>query len=86
MLMTPATSTMQGLGWVDDSLHYGSGGPGALGTAFSKGDTLCLALFKTEAVDPALCPGNEPISMCWSRLAPEQMKYSATFNCSTYMP
>ena len=84
-LESPAISTLQGLGWMDD-IYYGSGGAGSLGMGFRKVDTLCLVNFKMEEIDPSLCPGNEPISACWARLAPEQMKYTATFNCSTYHP
>jgi hypothetical protein len=85
IFITPGISTLQSSGWVDD-MNYGLGGAGVIGGGFRKGDTLCLTLFKMEESDPALCPGNEPVSDCWARLAPEQMIYTATFNCSTYIP
>lgn len=84
-LERPAISTMQELGWTED-MYYGSGGPGGIGFGFRKEDSLCLAHFEMREIDHSLCPGNEPISACWARLAPEQMKYTATFNCSTYYP
>lgn len=84
-LMNPAKGVMDGQGWTIDQA-YGVAGAGAIGWAYRKDATICMTVFSMQETDPALCPGNEPVSVCWSRLAPEQLKYSAKLNCSTYVP
>jgi hypothetical protein len=84
-LYDPAQTTLQGLGWVEDT-SYGAGGPLALATGYRKETALCLVSVKGVPVDRALCPSDQPIGMCWEKLTPEQKILTLNLNCSVYNP
>jgi hypothetical protein len=80
-----AMSTLISQGWVEDT-RYGAGGATGIQTGIRKDATLCLIGYSREPIDRALCSADEPISMCFDKLAPEQIIYKLTLTCSTYFP
>ena len=82
-LSEPVEDAMENLGWQQDS-RYGAAGVGGYQIAYAKGKNLCFMMVSTEPSDPSLCPLNsgEPITVCWSKLPPEQMLVSVTLNCA----
>ena len=79
------TSMLTSQGWVE-YINYGAGGATGLVTAFRKDTTLCLVAYERQPIDRALCSAGESISMCFDKLAPEQIVYTLTLTCSTYFP
>ncbi len=84
-LVNPVASALLAAGWTED-LAYGAGGAGGYGTAFRKDSTLCLTLVESKPSDPALCPADQPMAVCWANLLPQQKTFNLTLNCATYVP
>lgn len=80
-----AMATLISQGWVEDT-RYGAGGATGIQTGIRKDATLCLIGYAREPIDRALCSAGESISMCFDKLAPEQILYKMTLTCSTYFP
>jgi hypothetical protein len=80
-LSKPVEDTLTGLGWQQDT-RYGASGAGSYAMAYSKGKDLCLMVVASKPSDSSLCPGNEPFTVCWDRLTPEQKTFNLTLNCA----
>ncbi|MCJ7432503.1 MAG: hypothetical protein MUO77_03355 [Anaerolineales bacterium] len=80
-LSQPVEATLVSLGWQQDA-RYGAGGAGGYAIAYAKGKNLCLLVVESAPSDSSLCPGNEPFTVCWDRLAPEQKIFNLTLNCA----
>ena len=75
------------LGWTNDPsapacLGVGGAGPGANNYCYTQADAFCELFVHTDAIDAALCSDDEPISMCFERLAPEQIIYTVELTCA----
>ncbi len=66
------------LGWTEDNINYGAGGPTGMATGFTKGGALGLLSVGWRPSADANCPKDQPISMC--PLTPEQHLYDVTFD------
>lgn len=77
-LSQPVEATLVSLGWQQDA-RYGAGG---YATAYAKSKNLCLLVVESAPSDSSLCPGNEPFTVCWDRLTPEQKIFNLTLNCA----
>jgi hypothetical protein len=76
-----------GRGWMEDltapaCLGTGGWGPGASASCYTKADALCEVFVHIDPVDASLCSDDEPITVCFSRLAPEQIVYSIHLTCT----
>jgi hypothetical protein len=68
------------LGWTEDSINYGAGGPTGMATGFHKGGALGLLSVGWRPSEDANCPQDQPIGMC--NLTPEQMLFDVTFDAA----
>jgi hypothetical protein len=86
---TGATYTMPGpfntlvslvptLGWTEDGINYGAGGPTGMSTGYHKGGALGLLSVGWHPSADANCPKDQPIGMC--ALTPEQKIFDVTFD------
>jgi hypothetical protein len=78
---------LEARGWVEETqapmcLGKGGWGPGASTSCFTQADRICEAFVYVEPLEDELCPGNEPISACLDRLAPEQRIYTVILTCA----
>lgn len=71
-------SLLPTLGWTEDGINYGAGGPTGMATGFTKGGALGLLSVGWRPSLDANCPKDQPISMCV--LTPEQKLYDVTFD------
>jgi len=75
------------LGWTEDTdaptcLGTGGWGPGASSYCFTQADALCELFIHMDPIDKTLCSDDEPIGVCFERLAPEQILYTAELTCA----
>ncbi len=89
--MPSVEAAMRGLlevrGWaeyqsVEACLGIGGWGPGADVTCYSRANNYCAVFVHIDPADPALCSNDEPISVCFSELDPEQIVYSIDLTCA----
>ena len=78
---------LEELGWTQDPtapacLGAGGWGPGASSSCYTQVDALCELFVHVDPVDKALCSDDEPISVCFGRLAPEQILYIVELTCA----
>jgi GAF domain-containing protein len=75
------------LGWTEDPsapacLGAGGTGPGANNYCYIQADAFCELFVHTDPIDEALCSDDEPIFVCFERLAPEQIIYTVEVTCA----
>jgi hypothetical protein len=75
------------LGWTEDPaapecLWVGGWGPGASSSCYNQADALCEVFVHMDPADDALCSNDEPISVCFDRLEPEQILYTVELTCA----
>jgi hypothetical protein len=75
------------LGWREDPtapicLGTGGWGPGASSRCYVQADAVCELFVHVDPIDKALCSNDEPISVCFDRLAPEQIVYTVELTCA----
>lgn len=75
------------LGWTEDStaptcLGTGGWGPGASSTCFTQADAFCELFVHMDPDNHELCSEDEPIGVCFDRLAPEQILYTIELTCA----
>jgi hypothetical protein len=80
VLSVPAEVTMENLGWQEDG-QYAAAGAGGVAYGYRKANGLCRLVMAAAPSDMALCSDDEPISMCWERLSPEQKMFTVELNC-----
>ena len=81
------TAILTTRGWVEQTqapmcLGQGGWGPGASTSCFTQADGICEAFVYVEPSEDTLCSGDEPISVCLDRLAPEQVIYNVSLTCA----
>jgi hypothetical protein len=74
-------------GWLEDNtapacLGTGGSGPGANNYCYTRADALCEVFIRTDPIEASLCSDDEPIFICFERLAPEQIVYSTNLTCA----
>ncbi len=74
-------------GWYEETaapicLGKGGWGPGASTSCFTQADQICEVFVYVEPVDHDLCPDDQPISVCFDTLAPEQLIYYRMLTCA----
>jgi hypothetical protein len=77
-IFSTLVSLLPTLGWTEDGINYGAGGPTGMATGFTKGGALGLLSVRWQPSSDANCPKDQPISMCV--LTPEQKLYDVTFD------
>jgi hypothetical protein len=75
------------LGWTETPtaaacLGTGGWGPGANSTCFTQEDGICELFVHVDPASDDLCSGDEPITVCFERLAPEQIVYTVELTCT----
>ena len=73
---------LQAAGWQMDPMYSGAGAGGFMETYRMNG-VVCMYIAELRPIDMALCSDDEPIGMCFDKLAPEQLIYTATVGCTT---
>jgi len=78
---------LEELGWTEDPtapacLGAGGTGPGANNYCYTQVDAFCELFVHTDPIDEALCSDDEPIFVCFERLAPEQIIYTVEVTCA----
>lgn len=63
-------------------LGIGGWGPGADVTCYTQANNYCGVFVHIDPSDPTLCSDDEPITVCFSELAPEQIIYSIDLTCA----
>ena len=84
-LSKPVEDTLVNQGWQRDE-RYGAAGAGGYQLAYAKGNVLCLFSVEAKPLDRAVCPANQPISVCWETLPPEQKIFNVTLTCAQPSP
>jgi len=89
--MPSVEAAMRGLlevrGWgeiqsAEACLGIGGWGPGANVICFTSANKTCGVFVHIDPSDPALCSDDEPIGVCFSELAPDQLVYSIDLTCA----
>jgi len=75
------------LGWLDDltaptCLGTGGWGPGASAFCYTRENALCEVFVHIDPIDASLCSDNEPITVCFDNLTPEQIVYTVNLTCA----
>lgn len=75
------------LGWTEDPtapscLGTGGWGPGASSACFTQADAFCELFVHMDPDRHELCSEDEPISVCFDRLAPHQILYTIELTCA----
>ncbi len=79
--MIDAVSSMLGDEGFTEDPAYAAGGPGALLSGYKKDKAFCLFKAEMSAIEPGLCPSDQPVAECWDNLEPEQLLYTLSLNC-----
>jgi hypothetical protein len=74
-------------GWSEDlsapaCLGTGGWGPGASAFCFVRESALCEVFVHIDPVDTSLCSDDEPITVCFDGLTPEQIVYTIILTCA----
>jgi hypothetical protein len=74
-------------GWLEDPtapacLGTGGSGPGANAWCYTQADALCEVFIHIDPIEASLCSDDEPISVCFDRLTPEQIVYTTNLTCA----
>ncbi len=74
-------------GWEEDTtapscLGIGGFGPGATVSCYVREAARCALFVHIDPADPALCPDDEPIAVCFSELDPVQIIYTIDLVCA----
>jgi hypothetical protein len=89
--MMSVEETMRGMligrGWMEDTtaavcLGTGGWGPGATASCYSQADALCEMFLHLDPLEASLCSDDEPITVCFDRLTPEQIVYTIHLTCA----
>jgi hypothetical protein len=89
--MVSVDEAMRGMlierGWFEDltaptCLGTGGWGPGASAFCYIKGSDLCEVFVHIDPIDASLCADDEPITVCFGRLTPEQIVYTINLTCA----
>jgi hypothetical protein len=81
VLEIPAKVALENIGWQEDP-QYAAGGAGGVVYGYRKGNGLCQMVLSAEPNDVALCSDDEPISVCWERLSPDQKVFNVDLTCA----
>ncbi len=78
---------LEELGWTEDPtapacLGTGGWGPGASSSCYTQADALCELFVHVDPIDDALCSNDEPITVCFNNLTPEQIVYTINLTCA----
>ena len=81
------TAIMVQQGWAEDTMFSGAGAGGMIST-FRKDGYVCRYISEVAPEDPSLCAADQPLTVCLDNLAPEQVIYSVSFDCTvdSYTP
>ncbi len=89
--MMSVAEAMRGMlierGWFEDltapaCLGTGGWGPGASAFCYIQGSDLCEVFVHISPIDASLCADDEPITVCFDRLKPEQIVYTINLTCA----
>ena len=69
-------------GWTRD-YAYGAAGIGDLAIGYRLDNHLCIYTQEVQAQAGVDCPTDQPITVCWGELPPEELIYSIEMNCAT---
>ena len=69
-------------GWTTD-YAYGAAGIGGSVMGYRLDNNLCIYVQEVQAQAGVVCPTDQPITVCWGELPPEQLIYSIEMNCAT---
>jgi hypothetical protein len=78
---------LEARGWHEDTsaatcLGIGGWGPGASASCFTQANGLCEVFVHLTPSNDELCQEDEPISVCFARLEPEQIVYTINLTCA----
>ena len=89
--MMSVSETMRAMliehGWSEDlsapaCLGTGGWGPGASAFCYTRENALCEVFVHIDPVDTSLCADDEPITVCFDGLTPEQIVYTINLTCA----
>lgn len=89
--MMSVAEAMRGMlierGWFEDltapaCLGTGGWGPGASAFCYIQGSDLCEVFVHIDPIDASLCADDEPITVCFDRLMPEQIVCTINLTCA----
>ena len=89
--MMSVSEAMRGMlvehGWSEDltapaCLGTGGWGPGASAFCFIRENALCEVFVHIDPIDASLCSDEEPITLCFDGLTPEQIVYTINLTCA----
>jgi hypothetical protein len=63
-------------------LGTGGWGPGASAFCYTRENALCEVFVHIDPVDTSLCADDEPITVCFDGLTPEQIVYTVNLTCA----
>lgn len=74
-------------GWLEDRtapacLGTGGWGPGASAFCYTRDIALCEVFIHINPIDASLCSDDEPITICFDGLTPEQIVYNINLTCA----
>jgi hypothetical protein len=80
-LSKPAEDTLTQEHWTNLP-EYAAGGASGSQTAYNRGNVLCFMLVEAKPADPALCPSDQPLAVCFETLKPEQKIFNLMLSCA----
>ena len=89
--MMSVDESMRGMlldrGWLEDRsapvcLGTGGWGPGANAFCYTRDIALCELFIHINPIDDSLCSDDEPITVCFDGLTPEQIVYTINLTCA----
>jgi hypothetical protein len=79
-IAVPVINYLENLAWIENT-DYANDGPGGVGRYFEKDNLACTLMVISEPLFGDLCSEDEPFSVCWDKLLPEQKTYQFSLNC-----